>query len=123
MRYSLVQAVNDILTPDCLPPSVRGVPALAGTAVGDAIGATSALNPRNSPVLNDVKSLVRRLLDEHEPDIYRRVLSDVERVMLGEVLSHAEGNQVQASELLGISRTTLRHKLEQQTPDETESGH
>ena len=124
VRYALVHAVSDILTPDCLPPSVRGIQAAAGTLAGNAVGATTGLQTSISvPALDDVKAMVRRLLAEHEPEIYRRVLNDVERVVLGEVLAHAEGNQVQASELLGISRTTLRHKLEQQNPDENGSGH
>jgi two-component system nitrogen regulation response regulator GlnG len=35
----------------------------------------------------------------------------VDRVVIETVLRHAKGNQVVASELLGISRTTLRAKL------------
>jgi two-component system nitrogen regulation response regulator GlnG len=38
-------------------------------------------------------------------------LEAVERVLLPRVLRHTRGNQSQASELLGINRATLRHKL------------
>jgi two-component system nitrogen regulation response regulator GlnG len=58
-----------------------------------------------------VVGLVARLLASGEMDIYRRVCLDVDRAVLEAVLRHARGNQLKASELLGITRTTLRAKL------------
>jgi two-component system nitrogen regulation response regulator GlnG len=60
----------------------------------------------------DVAALVADLLRAGETDIYRRVTQVVDRTVLSAVLHHVRGNQVQASELLGISRTTLRAKLQ-----------
>jgi two-component system nitrogen regulation response regulator GlnG len=45
------------------------------------------------------------------PELYRHVIQTIDRVVLEEVLKHVKGNQVHASELLGMSRTTLRSKL------------
>jgi DNA-binding protein Fis len=62
----------------------------------------------------DVTGLARftlSLLSAGEPAIYRRVCAEIDRVVIETVLRHVNGNQVQASELLGISRTTLRAKL------------
>jgi Fis family transcriptional regulator len=46
-------------------------------------------------------------------DLYRLVMSEVERPLLERVLHHAGGNQTRAAEILGINRTTLRKKLRQ----------
>ena len=43
--------------------------------------------------------------------LYDEVIAAVERVLLTRVLRHTHGHQTQASELLGLSRATLRHKL------------
>jgi two-component system nitrogen regulation response regulator GlnG len=97
VRYAVIQAVGEVLTAECLPAGVRG-----GTAP----------QPGRSPDDGlDVRRLVRDLLAFGSPDVYRRVLAEVDRVVLAEVLRHVANNQVHASELLGISRTTLRAKL------------
>jgi two-component system nitrogen regulation response regulator GlnG len=59
----------------------------------------------------DVAQLVGRLLREGESDIYRKIRLAVDRAVMQAVFRHAKGNQVRASEMLGISRTTLRAKL------------
>lgn len=94
IRYAVVQAVGDVLTLDCLPASVRGVvPLQVATGL-------------------DVLALVADLLRVGNTDIYRQVSQAVDRMVLTAVLDHAHGNQKQASDLLGISRTTLRAKLQ-----------
>jgi len=95
VRYAVIRAVTDVLTPDCLPAAVlnKSQPILEPTA------------------LADIRELIRSLLSSGATEIYRRVIQLVDRAVLEETLQHVDGNQVQASELLGISRTTLRAKI------------
>ena len=62
------------------------------------------------------KSLERyfRDLEGTPPNaIYQMVIQAVERPMLEVVMRQAQGNQLRASEMLGINRNTLRKKLQQ----------
>lgn len=61
--------------------------------------------------LPDLRALTDQLLAAGTQDLYRVLLGTVDRVALAAVLRHVGGNQVRASEVLGISRTTLRGKL------------
>ena len=96
VRFAAIQATGDAVTPDCLPAVLRG----AGPAAEEPVD------------LIGVRRLVQNLLATGSLDVYRRVLLEVERVVIGDVLEHVSGNQVQASELLGISRNTLRTRLQ-----------
>jgi two-component system nitrogen regulation response regulator GlnG len=100
LKYALVRARGSVLTSDCLPENVR----VRGPS---ALVAPSAADPSTLDLTHFVTSLLRA----GEPDIYRRVCLAADRIILETVLRHVRGNQVQASELLGISRTTLRSKL------------
>lgn len=51
-------------------------------------------------------------LDGHAPnDLYRMVISEVEKPLLTSVMEKVKGNQTRASDMLGITRSTLRKKL------------
>jgi Fis family transcriptional regulator len=52
-------------------------------------------------------------LGDHTPaDVYQLVLAEVEQPLLETVMEQAGGNQTRAAAMLGISRGTLRKKLE-----------
>src|SRR5205823_5638076 len=97
LQEAVFHASGDVLTPACLPESIR-IP--------------SAHPPRAAAEIEnlDVGHLVGSLLRAGEAEIYRKVCRAVDRVILNVVLRHVQGNQVQASELLGITRATLRAK-------------
>jgi nitrogen regulation protein NR(I) len=98
LKYAFIQATGGVVTLDCLPENLR--PNAAAP-----VGAPPDVRQL------EINSFTTSLLHAGEPDIYRRVSAEMDRVLLEAVLRHAKGNQVQASELLGISRTTLRAKL------------
>jgi nitrogen regulation protein NR(I) len=98
VKYALVHAVSETITPDCLPPGCRATPAASA--------------PRAAPSGSlNVSQFARDLLDGGEGDIYRRVHGEVDRILLPEVLERVGGNQVLASQLLGIARSTLRTRI------------
>ena len=100
LKYAIVQAAGDVITLDCLPENLRAGPVPASKRV---------LPPDVS--LAGLVEFTADLLRAGEVDIYRRICQEMDRVVLASVMRHVQGNQVKASELLGISRTTLRAKL------------
>jgi two-component system nitrogen regulation response regulator GlnG len=101
IKYAIVQMTSDVLLPTCLPDGIRGVtPARLPDAAYLSAG------------MIDVAGMVKHLADSGHEDIYREVHNVVDRIVLEELLRRVDGNQVAASRLLGISRTTLRNKLE-----------
>jgi two-component system nitrogen regulation response regulator GlnG len=66
---------------------------------------------RPDTATNDLAGFIESLLQRGETDLHRKVIEAVERVLFVRVLRHTRSHQAQASELLGLNRTTLRYKL------------
>jgi two-component system nitrogen regulation response regulator GlnG len=100
LKFALVQSTGEVLAPDFLPEHLR-----------EEELPSSPMPPILEAQPCDIAQSVAGMLRAGELNIYRKVCASVDRVVLETVLRHVKGSQVQASELLGISRTTLRAKL------------
>ena len=95
----------------------RGVVLARGGAVRREQLPESIVSPRpvgESDLEARVRELVERLAAQAPPgELYQRVEVRWEKALLRRALELTGGNQVKASELLGINRMTLRKKMEQ----------
>ena len=70
---------------------------------------------------NELTDCVKRSLERYFKDmdgekptsIYEMVLKNIEKPMIETVLGKAAGNQSLAAEMLGVTRNTLRKKMQQ----------
>jgi nitrogen regulation protein NR(I) len=105
IKYAMVQAAGDVITPDCLPEScLKSTLSVAARSVGSSDAPPSLGS-------SDLQRLVQQHLADGTPDLYRHLTSVFDRIILSEVMQQVRGNQVQAADRLGISRMTLRNKL------------
>ena len=65
-----------------------------------------------SALAPDLKTLARTLFRWSRQESNLRVIPAVERLLIIEALAETKGNQVQAAKLLGITRATLRKRVE-----------
>jgi two-component system nitrogen regulation response regulator GlnG len=114
IRRALVVAKGDVILPGDLPAELGGSRAaiggvaLAGVASAAAIAApvSGATGPP------DVQSLARALFQWARKEGKLKVIPAVERELVIQALIETHGNQVQAAKLLGITRATLRKRVE-----------
>ena len=98
IKYAMIKATGDVLTLGCFPPNpLSETPNLP--------------EPEHRSELSSLEKLIRELLRSEPGMAYRRISALVDEVVVQESLAFANGNQLQAAALLGISRTTLRAKL------------
>jgi nitrogen regulation protein NR(I) len=109
VQRAIVLAKGPVVLESDLPPEVRGEAAPAGpepTAAPDGT-AEDLPTPADQPVV-----MARALFRWARQDPQRRILPAVERELIIEALKETGGNQVRAGKLLGISRATLRKRIE-----------
>ena len=54
---------------------------------------------------------INKINKEYQGDVYNYFVTELENVLLFEVLKNKNGNQLKAAELLGLNRNTLRKKI------------
>jgi two-component system nitrogen regulation response regulator GlnG len=99
IKQAMLSASGNVLAPEFLPDEI----------LHHHHSGRSAVAPQGPAA--DLNGLIESLLQQGEKDLYRKVLEAMERVLLAQALRHTKGHQANASELLGLNRATLRHKL------------
>ncbi len=102
IRRAHVIAKSEALLPADLPAEITGLTASAGAA-------TSAAKEIST---GDAASLARQLFQIAKRDPKLKVIATVERELVIQALKETDNNQVHAAKLLGITRATLRKRIE-----------
>lgn len=99
IREALLRSSGTVLLPEFLPPS------MLETAPQESGESESAENWQR------LGEILEGWFVSNQTDLYRRALEHFDRLILTRAVKQSNGNQTKASEILGISRFTLRSKL------------
>jgi two-component system, NtrC family, nitrogen regulation response regulator GlnG len=99
IKQAILNASGHLLFPEFLPEHLLGTPSVAPKA-----------EPSGTEAF-DLSAFIDARLRNPAGPLYDEVIAAVERLLLTRVLRQTHGHQTQASEALGITRATLRHKL------------
>jgi two-component system nitrogen regulation response regulator GlnG len=105
IRRALVVAKGDAILISDLATEITGQ--ASATSVGPPIGTT----PSEAGV-SEVTTLARQLFQWARRDPKLKVIPSIERELVIQALKETSGNQVHAAKLLGITRATLRKRVE-----------
>ena len=108
VRRALVVAKGDAILLSDLPPEVIG----QSTSASAAAPASATATATGDAGVTDVVSLARKLFQWARKDPKLKLIPAVERELVLQALKETSGNQVQAAKLLGITRATLRKRIE-----------
>ena len=103
IRQALLQSHGTVLAPDYLPSS------LLEDSSNSSDSAPESEEEGSLP--SNLTTFVKRRLASQSANLYAETLEMMERYLLSEVLTLAEGNQSEAARILGITRGSLRHKI------------
>jgi DNA-binding NtrC family response regulator len=98
IKQAIVQTSGPVLLPEFLPAAIRG--GRRGVAPTEA-----------PPSADSLEHLIQDRIAAGGGNLYSEVVEWVERRLLANAMKHTRGNLSQAARMLGISRPTLRAKL------------
>ncbi|MBC7966094.1 MAG: sigma-54-dependent Fis family transcriptional regulator, partial [Fuerstia sp.] len=104
IREALIVSTGPVLLPEFLPLESR-------------LEASEDLLPDSMPPVPGTDSwqelgrFVEQTMSEERPDVYRKAIQRFDQLVVMQAMNRANGMQSRASEILGISRPTLRSKL------------
>ncbi|NKN32874.1 helix-turn-helix domain-containing protein [Marichromatium bheemlicum] len=81
------------------------------TSTGLRVTDASHTDPLSKCVRLALRAYLDNMGDHDVHDLYALVMEEVERPLFETVLQHTGGNLSQASRMLGMTRTTLRKRL------------
>ncbi len=112
VRYAVVHATGNTIVPADLPSSINR-PEESAALNDRGESRSSSESQAEAPFDTELRKLVRELSQSDAGRLNDAVHAHIDRILLEEVLTLVEGHQTKAAEILGISRTTLRTKLQQ----------
>ncbi len=108
IQRAVVVAKGDVILPGDLPPEIANPGAGATSSAQLAAGSL----PAGESGVTEMSSLTRLMFRWARQDPKLKVLPAVERELIIQALQEAKGNQVHAAKLLGITRATLRKRVD-----------
>jgi len=100
IRQAILQSSGQVLIPDFLPDFV--VAAVRSQSEPEAVISTP----------DPLDGYIREQLRLGTSTLYDDVIAQIERKVIAAALREANGNQVEAAQTLGVTRTTLRSKMQ-----------
>jgi two-component system nitrogen regulation response regulator GlnG len=112
IQRATVMAKGDVILPGDLPVEISSLPVPSLDRAGVAPASPTAPASAGSGALLDWNAVGRTLFQWARAQGKLKVLPAVERELIIQALLETKGNQVQAAKLLGITRATLRKRVE-----------
>jgi two-component system nitrogen regulation response regulator GlnG len=108
IQRAVVVAKGDVILPGDLPPEITDPGANASSTAQLATGPLAA----GEGGVTEMSAIARMIFRWAKQDPKLKVLPAVERELIIHALQETKGNQVHAAKLLGITRATLRKRVE-----------
>jgi len=104
IRESLIASTGSSLLPEFLPSELQ-------QEDSDVVDLSTNFDVYTHATWQGLADFMERAFQERPADLYRRALIQFDNLIVARAMTLSDGHQTRASEILGISRPTLRTKL------------